>query len=197
MQLLSGSKVLPHLMRQLLCTSLVFLSIKVMAYEEAVYSVVFKNDVYEIRKYSDRLAIQINYVNQSSGFQRLFKYISGSNIESTKINMTVPVAQSGENESKVMQFFLPSDVTNENAPAPIDEELNLITVEQGYYAVITYSGRITDKNFDTHKATLREHLLKGNIEILSSAIKATYNGPFTLPFLRRNEAMFRINWNAT
>ena len=33
-----------------------------------------------------------------------------------------------------------------------------------------------------------------NIEILNTAIRATYNGPFTLPFLRRNEAMFRVVW---
>ncbi len=31
------------------------------------------------------------------------------------------------------------------------------------------------------------------IEIKSKGIKATYNGPFTIPILRRNEAMFKIN----
>ena len=33
-----------------------------------------------------------------------------------------------------------------------------------------------------------------DIEIINSAIRATYNGPITLPFLRRNEVMFRIIW---
>jgi len=34
-----------------------------MAYEEATYDIVYQNDVYEIRNYSDRLAIQVNYTN--------------------------------------------------------------------------------------------------------------------------------------
>ena len=34
---------------------------------------------------------------------------------------------------------------------------------------------------------------KDNILILSAPIKATYDGPFTLPLNRRNEAMFEIN----
>ena len=42
-----------------------------MAYEEATYSIVYQNDVYEIRNYSDRLAIQVNYTNQDGGFGRL------------------------------------------------------------------------------------------------------------------------------
>ena len=94
-----------------------------MAYEEATYSIVYQNDVYEIRNYSDRLAIQVNYTNQDGGFRRLFNYISGSNIDSTKINMTTPVTQStkismttpvtqsNENGVKVMQFYLPSNFT--------------------------------------------------------------------------------------
>ena len=34
---------------------------------------------------------------------------------------------------------------------------------------------------------------KDNMIILSPPIKATYDGPFTLPMNRRNEAMFEIN----
>ena len=194
----------PALFIKLLMFSLLSLTFKTMAYEEATYSIVYQNDVYEIRNYSDRLAIQVNYTNQNGGFQRLFNYISGSNIDSTKINMTTPVTQStkismttpvtqsNENGIKVMQFYLPSNFTKKNAPVPTDKELKLIIIEQGYYAVIKYSGRLTDKNFDKHRKILKDNLLKDNVEILSSAIRATYNGPFTLPFLRRNEAMFRV-----
>lgn len=172
-----------------------FFNFKVMAYEEATYRIIYQNDVYEIRNYSDRLAIQVDYTNQNGAFRRLFNYISGSNVDSTKINMTIPATQTDENGSKVMQFFLPSNFTKKNAPAPIDKEIKLINIEQGYYAVIKYSGRLNDKNFDKNRKILKNYLLEDNIEILSSAIKATYNGPFTLPFLRRNEAMFRIIWN--
>ena len=165
-----------------------------MAYDEATYSVIYQNDVYEIRNYSDRLAVKVKYTNQNGAFRKLFNYISGSNIDSTKINMTIPATQFNENGSKVMQFFLPSNFTKKNAPAPTNRELKLIIVEQGYYAVIKYSGRLTDTNFDKYKNILKDNLLKDNIEILNSAIRATYNGPFTLPFLRRNEAMFRVIW---
>ena len=165
-----------------------------MAYEEATYSIVYQNNFYEIRNYSDRLAIQVNYTNQGEGFRRLFNYISGSNFNSTKINMTVPAIQLNENESKKIQFILPSNFTKENAPAPTDKELKLIIIEQGYFAVIKYSGRLTDKNFEKHKKILKNYLLEENIKILSSAIRATYNSPFTLPFLRRNETMFRVVW---
>ena len=179
---------------KLLMFALLSLTFKTMAYEEATYSIVYQNDVYEIRNYSDRLAIQVSYTNQDGSFRRLFNYISGSNIDSTKISMTTPVTESNENGSKVMQFYLPSNFTKKNAPVPTDKELKLIIIEQGYYAIIKYSGRLTDKNFDKNSKILKDSLLKDNIEILSSAIRATYNGPFTLPFLRRNEAMFRVVW---
>ena len=167
---------------------------KAMAYEEAKYSIVYQNDVYEIRNYRDRLAIQANYTKQNRAFQKLFKYISGSNNNSTKIDMTIPAIQSNESGSKIMQFFLPSNFTKKNAPTPTDKELKLIIIEQGYYAVIKYSGRLSEKNFDKRRKILKNNLLQDNIGILSSAIRATYNGPFTLSFLRRNEVMFRVSW---
>ena len=94
----------------------------------------------------------------------------------------------------VMQFYLPSKFTKKTTPVPTDPRVELITIEEGHYAVIKYSGRSTDKNFDKHKKILKENLLEDKIEIISPVNKATYNGPFTLPIIRRNEAMFCVDW---
>ena len=166
-----------------------------MAYEEPSFNIVHQTEVYEIRHYFDRIAVQANYTNQNSSFRNLFNYISGANIDTKKIKMTTPVTQSKENSEMVMQFFLPSKFTKKTAPVPTDPKVKLITIEEGYFAVIKYSGRLTDKNFNKHKKILKKNLNEDKIEIIGPAIKAIYNGPFTLPILRRNEAMFRVDWN--
>ena len=67
------------------------------------------------------------------------------------------------------------------------------SIEGGYYAVIEYSGRSSDKNFLKNKDILEKLLRQDNITILSPPIRASYNSPFTLPMLKRNEVMYRIN----
>ena len=166
----------------------------VMAYEEPSYNIVHQTDVYEIRYYLDRVAVQANYTNQNSSFRNLFNYISGANIDTKKIKMTIPVTEYKKNSKMVMQFYLPSKFTEKTAPLPSDSIVEIITIKEGYYAVIKYSGRVNNKNFEKHKKILAENLIKDNIEIIGPPIKAIYNGPFTLPLLRRNEAMFHIDW---
>ena len=65
-----------------------------MSYEEPKYKTIKTTDVYEIREYGDRLAVEIEYSNEDSGFRYLFNYISGENKSSEKVKMTVPVTQS-------------------------------------------------------------------------------------------------------
>ena len=174
--------------------TLLFIYSHAMAYEESPFNIVHQTDVYEIRHYVDRLAIQATYTNQNSSFRNLFNYISGANKDLEKIKMTTPVTQSEESSEMVMQFYLPTKFTKKTAPVPTDPRVKLITIEEGHYAVIKYSGRLTDKNFNKHKKILKENLIEDKIEIIGPAIKATYDGPFTLPILRRNEAMFHIDW---
>tara|TARA_Y100000389_G_C17187542_1_gene377180 strand:- start:72 stop:641 length:570 start_codon:yes stop_codon:yes gene_type:complete len=166
---------------------------KGMAYEEANYDVIKKNEIYEIRKYSDRLAIETEISNQGSSFRKLFNYISGDNENNEEIKMTTPVTQVEKKGSMTMQFYLPSRFNKDNIPSPSNSDIKILNIKGGYYAVITYSGRASDKNFIKYKNILEKELIKNDIPILSPPIKATYNSPFTLPMNRRNEAMFEIN----
>ena len=165
-----------------------------MANEEAKYDVVKSNEIYEIRKYSDRLAVQALNTNQNNSFRKLFNYISGDNETNEEIKMTIPVTQMEKKGNMTMQFYLPSKFNKDNIPNPSRSDIEIVNVEGGYYAVIRYSGRASNKNFIKHKEILENELKKDNISIKSPAIKASYNSPFTLPMLRRNEAMFKVNW---
>ena len=178
-----------------------------MSYEEPKYKTIKTTDVYEIREYDDRLAVEIEYSNEDSGFRYLFNYISGENkssekvkmtvpvTQSVKINMTTPVTQSSQGGKMKMQFYLPSKFTIKNAPQPTNERVNLIIIKGGVYAVISYSGRLTNRNYSKHYKQITNQLNKDNIEFIEQAIRATYNGPFTLPIFRRNEIMMKINYN--
>ena len=166
---------------------------KSMAYEEANYETIKTNEVYEIRKYSDRLAIETVTSKQDSGFRRLFNYISGNNETNEEIKMTAPVTQIEKEGNITMQFYLPSKFKKDNVPSPSNSDVKILNIKGGYYAVIRYSGMNSDKNFIKHKDILENELKKNDISILSLPIKASYNSPFTLPMLRRNEAMFEID----
>ena len=173
-----------------------FLSTLVMSYEESNYEIVYQANEIEVRYYDERLVVQTKYGDQNGGFRKLFNYISGSNKDSEKIAMTIPVTQSEVEEGMVMQFYLPSRFDKTNTPLPDDDSLEISSIEAGYYGVIRFSGRSRDKNFNKHSEILKRELEKENIQIIGPSIKATYNGPFTLPRFRRNESMFLVSWNS-
>ena len=166
-----------------------------MAYEEAGYKVVYKGENFEIRYYEERIVIQTRYESGNSGFRKLFNYISGQNQGEKKIEMTTPVTELQDDNQMVMQFYLPARFNASSAPLPADNSLEIATIDAGYFAVIQYSGFASNKNFYKHAQILKSSLNRDNIKISSQPIKATYDGPFTLPNLRRNEAMYLVLWD--
>ena len=182
-------------------------SVPAMSYEEPEYSIVKKTDVYEVRQYKKRTVAEVTYGEEDSGFRVLFDYISGANKGSKEVEMTIPVTQSKEIDMTVpvtqsttdgkmsMRFFLPMQYSKQNAPEPNDERVRIIDLPAEYFAVISYSGFASESNFEEHYTELKAALDKDGMVIKGPPIKATYNSPFTLPFLRRNEAMYPLEWN--
>ena len=167
----------------------------VMAADEVKYTTVSKSKLYEIRKYPDRLVVETETSEQNSGFKRLFKYISGNNKDKKEIKMTTPVTQTEKNGNMTMQFYIPTEFNENNVPNPNNSEVKVLNIKGGLYAAIVYSGRASDGNYNKHKNILEDQLKKDKILIKSKPIRATYNSPFTLPMLRRNEVIFKIETN--
>ena len=178
-----------------------------MSYEEPKYTVVSETDTYEVRRYKNRTVAEVTSESDNSGFRILFDYISGANLgsrklemtvpvtQSEKIAMTIPVTQSNTNGKMIMRFFLPDQYSAKNAPKPTDRRVRIIDLPEQYFGVISYSGFASDSNFEKHHEELRMVLLNDGLVITGPPVKATYNSPFTPPFLRRNEAMYPLEWN--
>ena len=187
--------------------SCITVPVPAMSYEEPNFTTIKKTDVYEVRRYERRTVAEVTYGNEDSGFRVLFDYISGANkdiqeiqmtvpvTQSKKIDMTVPVTQSENNGQMVMRFFLPSKFSKENAPKPTDKRVQIIDLLEEYFAVISYSGFASDINFIKHHEELKAAMERDGLISIGSPLKATYNSPFTLPFLRRNEVMYPLKWD--
>ena len=181
-------------------------SIPAMSYEEPHYTIVKKTEIYEVRRYAKRVVAQVNYGEKNGGFRVLFNYISGENEGSTEVQMTIPVTQSKQidmtvpdTQSKndgqmVMRFFLPKQFSLKTAPKPTDQRVTIAELPEEYFGVVRFSGFASDRNFERHSLELKSALNKDGLIIAGQPIKATYNSPFTVPFLRRNEAMYPLVW---
>ena len=138
---------------------IIFYSNISMSLEEPTYNIIKSSEKYEIRKYQDRLAVEVEFSSEDSGFRYLFNYISGDNTTSEKVSMTVPVTQSHKIDmtapvtqykkdgNMLMQFYLPSKYSFDNAPIPTNKRVKLVNIEGGYYAVRQYFGRTSDTKY--------------------------------------------------
>ena len=191
-----GARMLKLIARLLLCMLPLIAKESAMAYEEPSYELLSATEQYEVRRYYERVVVQtLEETGRNQAFRRLFKYISGDNKDKKEIKMTTPVTQTEKNGNMTMQFYIPAEFDESNVPDPNNSEVKVLNIKGGYYAAIIYSGRASDSNYVKHKDILEDQLKKDKISIISKPIRATYNSPFTLPMLRRNEVMFKIETN--
>jgi hypothetical protein len=183
-----------------------------MAYEEAKYAVVMKEESFELRQYQKHIVAETIvegdfYKAGNEGFRRLFKYISGGNQKKQSIAMTAPVSQDAGPEKIAMTapvsqertggqwriaFVMPSEYTLDTLPQPVDPQVSLRQVPARRIAAITYSGSWSRERYEKHRVLLEAVVQKKKLQPLGEPILARYNSPFTLWFLRRNEVLIQV-----
>ncbi len=176
-------------------------------YEEPDYEIVEKSQEFELRKYPAVIAAQVELEgtwenSADQAFRILAGYIFGKNIARQKIAMTVPVTESGASEKiamtvpvtsatsdgkMLMRFYMPSKYRMETLPEPIDGRIKFLEVAPANYAVIRFSGFANKDNIERHEPKLKKYVQEKNLTVNGSTVRAFYNPPWTLPFLRRNE----------
>ena len=193
---------------------LILMSTNALAIESPKYTVIYQDESVEYRQYEPYIVAETIVENSSSyrsasnaGFMRLFRYITGNNSVKADIAMTAPVQMSAPSEEIAMTapvqrtetaegwrvaFMLPGKYTLETAPAPSDENIKLRLVSGQLMAVVRYSGRWTERNLEKHKEQLLNGINAAGIDGIGEVESASYDAPYVLPFLRRNEVMIEV-----
>ena len=165
------------------------------AYESARYTVVRAEGDFEIRDYVDLILAETptgGDAGRNGGFGRLFRFITGANDTRQKLSMTTPVlVYPGPSDSR-MAFVLPANLALPDIPKPTDQTVGLREVSACRYAVLTFSGSISEKSQDEAHARLLARMKPLGLEALSGSRFAYYDPPWTPPFWRRNEVLVQI-----
>jgi SOUL heme-binding protein len=183
-----------------------------MALEEAKYTVILKEDSFELRQYEPHIVAETVVDGDfdkagNEGFRRLFKYISGENRKKQSIAMTAPVSQDAGPEKIAMTapvsqeqaggqwriaFVMPSEYTLDTLPQPADPKVSIRQVPARRMAAVRYSGSWSKARYEEHRALLEAFIQKKKLQSLGEPVLARYNSPFALWFLRRNEVLVPV-----
>jgi hypothetical protein len=184
-----------------------------VAVEEPEYEVVATHGDVEIRRYAPMILAETRVDADFEGagnraFQRLFRYISGSNTTRVKIDMTAPVVQETTSQkiemtAPVVQesdgsqwrvaFVVPAEFSWESVPQPTDSRVELRLVPERTVAVLRFSGGWGEQRFAVHESELRGFLTENGFEMTGGAVYARYDPPFKPWFMRRNEVMIPVD----
>ncbi|MBT1071286.1 heme-binding protein [Geobacter chapellei] len=183
-----------------------------MATEEAPYTLLKSDDIFELRDYPPQILAEIIVDGDLKGagnkaFRPLFRYISGDNKSRKKITMTAPVSQEQEGEKIAMtapvsqqsiqgkwavSFMMPASFTMETLPVPDDPKIKLRQVPGRRVAAVRYSGSWSEEKYLLNKDKLEKWIKDNRYTVTGEPIWARYNPPFTLWFMRRNEIMIPV-----
>ena len=181
--------------------------------EEPHYTVVETLGALEIRQYGPRIAAETTVsgnemASRSGGFRRLAGYIFGDNTARSSIAMTAPVAQEAGSKTIDMtapvvqdriadgqwriRFFMPANYTLQTLPRPNNPAVHIVAVPPQTFGVYRYSGSISPASTAAARRELLQLLEGSGWGPVGEPLSWFYDPPWTLPFLRRNEAAVQV-----
>ncbi len=92
-----------------------------------------------------------------------------------------------------MSFVMPKEFTLQTTPKPTNPDIKVTELKNYKVATIQFSGTLSKSNVAKHTKILNEWLSANGYTALSEPVEAGYNGPLTLPMLRRNEVLIEIH----
>ncbi len=185
--------------------------------EQLKYTVLKEMDGYEIRQYPTHIIAQTTVQgtfggSMNSGFRIVAGYIFGGNTKnesiamtapviaqkdgskssSENIAMTAPVVSTSNGDTQTISFSMPSSYTLETLPTPNDPRVKIVQVPAKKYAVIRFRGLRSEDKVKAMQEKLLSALAKDGIVAQGSVSYAGYNGPWTPPWMNRNEVLVEI-----
>jgi len=165
-------------------------------YESPKCRVVAKDGKFEVRDYPALVVAETSMAaggkGMNSGFNKLFRFITGSNAKNEKIAMTTPVLVDNLNSNSSMAFVMPSKCGLTDLPQPADSAVRLRKLDAARYAVMKFSGLRTESSQAEASARLLAWVKTKGYEPLSASQFAYYDPPWVPGFLRRNEVLIRV-----
>jgi len=180
---------------------------------DKTYTLVRQYETFEMRDYAPYLVAEVTVPGTADeagnqGFRLLASYIFGKNKGERQIAMTTPVTQRAEPKTIAMttpvtqaegeggfvvQFRMPPEYTLDTLPEPLDARIRFRETPGGRYAVIRYSGRWSDSNYNEHLDILRRGIDAAGLRSSGNPVYARYNAPFVPWFMRRNEIWLKVD----
>ncbi len=177
--------------------------------EEPLFTVLETIGEVEVRQYAPALLAQVTVMGDHSNalneaFTKLAGYIYGKNVSdetlhmtspvfqeqhAERLSMTTPVLQSESGDGWTVSFFISNELTPQTAPQPEDPTITLIMQPETTIGSLRYSGNNSEQARDDSKRRLLQTIAgNGDWRVVDGVSWAQYDQPFSIPFLKRNEA---------
>tara|TARA_Y100001970_G_scaffold277250_1_gene381146 strand:- start:693 stop:1265 length:573 start_codon:yes stop_codon:yes gene_type:complete len=166
-------------------------------YKEPSFTLLDSKGNIEIRQYKEYIVAKTSIIKNNTNsdnnmFRVLASYIFGGNTKNESIPMTAPVTTFEDDNSYNMLFYMLESNEINDLPSPSGQNITFDKFNLGKCAVIKFSWYVNDKKISKYQKRLENFINDNDYKIESPFMVNRYDSPWTLPFMRRNEVLVKI-----